>query len=192
MTLRGVIFDMDGTLTEPAIDFAEMRRRLDIPEGDILATIKQWPSHRRQAALGIIEEIEEKARADLVIRDGAGELLAFLDGRGIRTGIITRNTVRTVRQFERRLGVKFSEVVTREFEPVKPDPAPALHISGRWGISPEAILMLGDYRDDLLCGNAAGMKTCLLRNERNRPFESLAHYAVNDLRQFRDLVAGMG
>jgi HAD superfamily hydrolase (TIGR01549 family) len=187
--LRGVIFDMDGTLTEPVIDFAEMRRRLGIPQGDILATVRSWPELRQRTAFDVIEEIEEDARRRMTLREGTVELLGFLDGSGIRKGLITRNTVRTVDCLVRRLGTDFSEVVTREFDPVKPDPASALHVSRRWGIAPSEIILLGDYRDDLLCGNAAGMKTCLLKTDRNHEFAALAHYVVDDLRQFRDLVA---
>ena len=187
--LRGVIFDMDGTLTEPVIDFAGMRRRLGIPTGDILATVRAWPEAQRRTAFDVIEEIEEDARLRMTIRPGTVELLAFLDRSGIRRGLITRNTTRAVDCLVKRLGTDFSEVVTREFDPVKPDPASALHVSRKWGIAPSEIMLLGDYRDDLLCGNAAGMRTCLLKTDRNHEFAALAHYVVDDLKQFRALVA---
>lgn len=188
-SLRGVIFDMDGTLTVPAIDFAEMRRRLGVLEGDILATVKCWPEERQREAFRIIEEIEARARDRLEIQPGARELIAFLDSRRIPKGIITRNTARPARFFMERLGTVFSGIVTREFDrPLKPEPDAALHIAATWGIPPDQILVVGDYRDDILCGRAAGMKTCLLRNERNREHANLADYAVDSLFQLRDLL----
>ena len=188
-TLRGVIFDMDGTLTVPVIDFAEMRRRLGIPDGDILAVLRSWPAERRAAAFAVIEEIEDRARAELRVQPGAPELLAFLDDHGILKGVITRNTEKTVRHFEARVGHRFSEVVSRDFEPVKPDPASAVHICRKWGLPPEQVLMVGDYRYDILCGRQAGTRTCLLRNEKNGEYEALADFAVDDLHALRQRIA---
>ena len=187
--LRGVIFDMDGTLTAPAIDFAEMRRRLGIPAGDILVTINAWSEADRLAAYAIIEEIEEKARRELVLQPGLHELMALLDERAIRKAIVTRNTARTVAHLLRHMNTTFSEIVTREFEPFKPHPEPALHICRQWRIAPACVLMVGDYRDDLLCGRAAGTRTCLLRNERNGDFASLADHVVADLYELRGLIS---
>ena len=44
---QAVIFDMDGTLTVPCIDFGEMRRRLGVAEGDILVTVRGWAPARQ-------------------------------------------------------------------------------------------------------------------------------------------------
>ena len=191
MPLLGVIFDMDGTLTVPVIDFAEMRRRIGVPAGDILKTVRAWPAERPAAAFDVIEEIEERARVALTLQPGARELMAFLDARGLRKAIVTRNTRRTVNHLLLHLATRFDPVVTRDFEPVKPDPAPALHICRAWGIAPVDALMVGDYRDDILCGAAAGMATCLLRNERNGEFASLARHVADDLDGVRSLVAGL-
>jgi len=56
--LKGVIFDMDGTLTVPAINFALMRQRLGIPKGDVLTIITDYPPEKKKIALDIIEEVE--------------------------------------------------------------------------------------------------------------------------------------
>jgi HAD superfamily hydrolase (TIGR01549 family) len=186
VTVRGVIFDMDGTLTVPAIDFGAMRQRLGISEGDILATVKAWPPHRRAAAFAVIEEIEEEARRRLTVQPGAVELVTLLERHGIARAIVTRNTARTVSHLLAVLPASFDPVLTRDFEPVKPDPAPLLHICRAWGLPPAEVLMVGDYRDDLLCGRAAGTLTCLLRNERNAAFAPLADWVVDDLFGLRD------
>ena len=182
---------MDGTLTVPAIDFAEMRRRLGIHRGDILTTVRAWPAERQRAAFATIEEIEERARLDLAVQPGARELLAHLDSRGIHKGIITRNTMRAVRHLVDRLGVSFSPVVTRDFLPVKPDPAPVAHICAAWRVEPGHVLMVGDYRDDILCGKAGGTRTCLLKNDRNAEFVGLADFDVESLHELLDVVASL-
>ncbi len=191
MPLKGVIFDMDGTLTEPAIDFAEMRRRVGIPSGDILLTIRSWPEERQRAAFRIIDEIEEVARARLVVQPGVHELMDLLDERGMPKGIITRNTEKSVRHLQRFIRTTFSAVLTRDFHPVKPDPAAVRHICGQWGLPADQVLMVGDYRDDLLCGKAAGARACLLLNDHNRQWADLADFAVPDFFVMRALIESL-
>ena len=59
--IRGVIFDMDGTLTVPVLDFGEMRSRLGLPQGtDILTTVMRMPAGQRAQAMRIIEQLEEE------------------------------------------------------------------------------------------------------------------------------------
>ena len=53
--LRGVVFDMDGTLTRPNLDFSEMYRRCGVPmSADILEAVAAMPPAgvpRRKASL---------------------------------------------------------------------------------------------------------------------------------------------
>jgi HAD superfamily hydrolase (TIGR01549 family) len=181
--IQGVIFDMDGTLTIPVLDFALMRKRLDIPEGDILAIIRSWPDDRQKVAFDIIEEIEEEGRYRLQLQPGAETLMRILDTRKIPKAILTRNTEKTVRHLQTHLHTTFSVIVTRSFPTFKPDPEPALHICREWGLDPAAVLLVGDYRDDLTCGRQAGTRTCLLLNERNTSFSGLADFTINSLEE---------
>mmetsp|Transcript_13161 Transcript_13161/g.34438 ORF Transcript_13161/g.34438 Transcript_13161/m.34438 type:complete len:91 (-) Transcript_13161:1639-1911(-) len=60
--VRGVVFDMDGTLTAPfLIDFTAMRARTGILEGDLLAEIEKMETRAdRERMTAIVEEEEEK------------------------------------------------------------------------------------------------------------------------------------
>ena len=59
--IRGVIFDMDGTLTVPVLDFVEMRTRLGLPLGtDILPAVLNMSSEERERAMSIIHEMEDE------------------------------------------------------------------------------------------------------------------------------------
>ncbi|CAM9868498.1 unnamed protein product [Chrysoparadoxa australica] len=87
----GVIFDMDGTLTEPGnIDFSAMRRRLGIPpSGDILADIQKMPESKQAEALQIVEEEELAALEKLVLQPGLTEVMLSLSRRRIKCAIAT-------------------------------------------------------------------------------------------------------
>ncbi|KAG2483810.1 hypothetical protein HYH03_017333 [Edaphochlamys debaryana] len=158
---RGVVFDMDGTLLKPVIDFAEMRRRVGLgpTDGDILDTINRWPEPERQRAYATIAEIEEQALNDMEMMPGALELCAFLDQQGLPRALITRNVRRSVAFFHQRLGLEpFQPAITRECEfPYKPSPAALQHIASGWGVPPSEVLMVGDsVKDDVVSGNRAG------------------------------------
>jgi beta-phosphoglucomutase-like phosphatase (HAD superfamily) len=59
--IMGIIFDMDGTLTIPVLQFHEMRTRLGLsPSQDILPTVLSFPPERQAKAMAIIEEMEEE------------------------------------------------------------------------------------------------------------------------------------
>lgn len=80
--LRGVVFDMDGTLTVPVIDFASMykavlgdeeyqRLKALNPSGiDILKLIDHWPSHQQHQAYDTIAHFERQALDQLQIMPG--------------------------------------------------------------------------------------------------------------------------
>ncbi|XXG42708.1 hypothetical protein AAC387_Pa01g2918 [Persea americana] len=173
--LRGVVFDMDGTLTVPVIDFAAMYKsvlgeeeykamRAKSPSGiDILQHIETWSPEKQQKAYEIIADIERQGLDQLQIMPGAIELCGFLNSNKIRRGLITRNVKDAVDLFHLRFGMVFTPAISREFRPYKPDPAPLLHICSTWDVQPNEVIMIGDsLKDDVTCGRRAGAFTCLL------------------------------
>ncbi|XP_047168763.1 haloacid dehalogenase-like hydrolase domain-containing protein At2g33255 [Vigna umbellata] len=173
--LRGVVFDMDGTLTVPVIDFPAMYRavlgdaeylrlKAENPSGiDILGHIETWPPHEKHKAYDAIAEVERQGLERLQIMPGASELCAILDSKKIRRGLITRNMKSAVDLFHERFGITFFPALSREFLPYKPDPAPLLHICSLWDVQPNEVIMIGDsLKDDVACGKRAGAFTCLL------------------------------
>ncbi|KAF8055985.1 haloacid dehalogenase-like hydrolase domain-containing protein [Scenedesmus sp. PABB004] len=165
--VRGVVFDMDGTLTVPVIDFQYMRQRVGVgPTGDILDVIASWPPEEQAAAHAAIAEIEEQALRDMQAMPGLVELCSWLDGAGIPRGLITRNVLASVRYFhDHHLPLPpFVPAISRECaHPYKPSPAALLHICSVWGIAPGEVVMVGDSKaDDVVCGNRAGAVSVLL------------------------------
>lgn len=88
--LRGVVFDMDGTLTVPVIDFAAMYRsvlgeeqykamRAKSPSGiDILHHIETWSPDKQQKAYEIIVDFERQGLDRLQIMPGISTRITFL------------------------------------------------------------------------------------------------------------------
>eukprot|EP00897_Mesotaenium_endlicherianum_P009903 jgi/Mesen1/8941/ME000552S08446 len=177
--LRGVVFDMDGTLTVPCIDFKEMYRRVGSETTDILHEIESWPPERQERAYKIITEMEMEAKANLKIMPG----------------LITRNVKTSVDYFHTQFGLPaFSPALSREFRPYKPDPSPLLHICSTWGIPPHEVLMVGDSaKDDIICGRRAGAATILLDESDRYSQEELVgeqepHFVVKSLKEMESLL----
>ncbi|KAH8061811.1 HAD-hyrolase-like protein [Aureococcus anophagefferens] len=64
--LRGVVFDMDGTLTVPNLDFKLMYERCGVPMSeDILEAIAKMPPADADAANAVIDEMEAEGRRTL-------------------------------------------------------------------------------------------------------------------------------
>ncbi|KAJ0957933.1 putative HAD superfamily, haloacid dehalogenase-like hydrolase [Helianthus annuus] len=205
--IRGVVFDMDGTLTVPVIDFPAMYKAVlgkdqyfkiiaSSPSGiDILHHIEQWSPDKQQKAYEIIADFEQQGLDRLQIMPGAADLCGFLNSRNIRRGLITRNVKSAVDLFHEKFGMSFSPALSREFRPYKPDPAPLLHICSTWGVESNEVVMIGDsLKDDVACGKRAGAVTCLL-DETGRydspKYANVEHkpdYKVSSLSQFHSLL----
>lgn len=188
-TLRGVVFDMDGTLTVPNLDFAEMYRRAGVPRGqDILEAVKTMPAEQAAAANAVIDEMEAEGRRTLQLDSGAVHLARWLARHGVPMALVTRNTTVTVDHFQEKLwkpaGLPgFEKTISRDDPfPPKPDPGALRHISEHWGIplGPE-LLMVGDsVANDIAFGKAAGVKTALL-DAAGKHTADVADYVVRNL-----------
>ena len=67
--IKGVIFDMDGTLTLPVLDFKGIRESLGLAPGtDILPTVQQYSPEERAKAMTIIEGYEEDGLKKMQVR----------------------------------------------------------------------------------------------------------------------------
>lgn len=184
----GLIFDMDGTLTHPTIDFAAMRRDLGSPEGDIAHYVLSLPPAEREQAWEVIEAYEARALENQRLQPGAAALLADCRAAGIKLGVVTRNVARSVEVLCRTYGLTFDAVVTREFPHIKPHPGPILHILAQWGLGANRALMVGDYVHDIECGRAAGTATCFFQNPGHVFHGREADYTVASFDELRAIV----
>lgn len=192
LRIRGVVFDMDGTLATPMTEhLLRMRQDLRIPQNMRTMEYIEKCLHgkEKEAAEAYIVSIETEAMANMRLSPGLVELLQFLHENQIPIAIITRNNTLAVRHFIQQVVTKqppeqhklfaFDPVIDRSFRPTKPHPASLLHISQKWDIPPQQLLMVGDHLDDLLCGLSAGSVTALLRYSNNGMYTSSAHITVD-------------
>lgn len=168
--LRLVIFDMDGTITRPCLDFARIRAEIGLPEPLLENLLALPPGPGRDRAFAILERFEDDAADRSELNDDVPEVLGFLAGRGVPAALVTRNSRTSARRVVEKHALRFSMVVTREDAPVKPRPEPLQLICRSLGVPPPEALMVGDFKFDVVAGRAAGTRTALLTNGRPPSF----------------------
>jgi HAD superfamily hydrolase (TIGR01509 family) len=170
--IKGVLFDFDGTLTLPgALDFPAIKREMNCPPDiPILEWLETVPAERKPPLMKILESAEEKAAEESLPNVGAEECLLTLRDRGVLLGIITRNSLPSVRvaleRFETVRFLDFSTVITRDDSLPKPHPDGVHKACERMGLAASELMVVGDFRFDVIAGKAAGACTVLLTNGR--------------------------
>jgi hydrogenase expression/formation protein HypE len=168
MTIKGVLFDFDGTLTHPgALDFPAIKLELGCPvDQPILEYLETLAPARRAELMKILEEKEDIAAKASRPNRGAEKCLSDLKNRGLLLGILTRNSLSSVKKalktFNGVTAKDFSVIITRDVSQPKPHPDGVIKAARRMGLTSSELLVVGDFRFDVMAGKAAGAWTALL------------------------------
>ncbi len=190
MPIRGVVFDLDGTLVSQAIDFEAIRREIGVASGTpLLELLGSLPELARKSAWDVIDRHEREAAERAELHLGVNEFLGWLDVRQVRRGVLSRNSRGSVLASLKRVGLEFDPVVAREDAPFKPNPHGLWQICKAWQFAPTEVLMVGDYVYDILAGRAAGTRTALVTHGREWPFAHLADVTFPSFRELPEFQA---
>jgi HAD superfamily hydrolase (TIGR01549 family) len=184
--IRGILFDMDGVVVRQRLDFLAIKQEIfGTTHGFILERMDALTPPERARAETILERHETVAAAQAEPMDGILPFLAWMEAHGLRRGLVTRNSRRSVKVVLARLGLRFDAIVTREDAPPKPAPEPVWLACRQMGLPPSAVLFVGDYEFDMLAGRRAGVRTVLLRNPAMQSSEhaDLSVDCVGELRE---------
>jgi HAD superfamily hydrolase (TIGR01509 family) len=157
MGIKGVIFDLDGTVVENSYDWPKIRRELGNSEVSILHYICGLEEPERSRKWAILERHEAEQTERAVLRDGMRELLGLLKGRGVRSALVTNNSRKNTHLLLEKFGIGFDRVITRESGLWKPSGAPFREVLASFGLGPGECCVIGDTRFDILAALDAGI-----------------------------------
>lgn len=185
-TLKAVVFDLDDTLVLSTVDFGKFRalvidRMVELGEDrgsyDLSETIVRILDRyeRRMRGRGLVEEEVRRRLAELDgIMDrvelekvdetgaieGARELLAFLRGKGVRVGILTRGCARYAESALTVTGLAdLVDAVESRNSHTRPKPHPDsyMRLVEALGVAKEHTLFVGNHGIDAGCAAEAGV-----------------------------------
>ena len=180
-SVRGVLFDLDGTLIDSAPDLAGAANRLradhgmpPLPLEDLRPMVGSGARGMVGVAFGVapgdprFEPLRDAFlahyEAGLLEKthpfDGVVEMLSALEAAGIPWGIVTNKATRFTTPIVAGLGLgqRAAVVVCGDTTPrSKPHPEPLWHAARAMGLPPESVLYVGDDLRDAQAAKAAGM-----------------------------------
>ncbi|MEH8020279.1 HAD family hydrolase [Rheinheimera metallidurans] len=188
--VKAVVFDLDGTLVDSALDFASMCDDIGWPRGSALleqlALVEDAAEHQRITQIICHHEMQGAKYASWM--PGARECLQRLNELKMPLAILTRNMRSATQLTIERLKIPVQRVITREDCAAKPDPEGLLLLANELKLPVQNMLYVGDYIYDLQAASNAGMPSCLYLNEYNTHFSAHASWTFH---HFDELTAAL-
>ncbi len=183
--IQAVLFDLDGTLADTALDLGgalnTLLARHGLPEKS-MDEIRTQASHGAAGLIKLgagitpdhpdyarwrteyLDEYDSRYAQDTTLFGGVNELIAELGKRGIKWGIITNKPMRFTNKLVPKLGFITPPAVVVSGDTCgepKPSVKPMLYACGQIHANPQHTLYVGDAERDIQAGHNAGMKTVL-------------------------------
>jgi len=191
MIIKTVIFDLDGTITQPFFDFDAIREEMGLSKdsGPILEAMEKMSPDQRLGVEGILKSHEDRAVCESALNEGARETLDALRSRGINIGILTRNKRCNAVAIAQKHDLQFDAIVDREDGPVKPDAFGVLKLCKQFDTPPGQSLVVGDYLFDILSAKAAGAIAVLLKTHKDsKDFTKNTDFTITTLDQLLEII----
>ena len=179
--VRGVLFDLDGTLIDSAPDLAGAANRLradhgmaPLPLADLRPMVGSGARGMVGVAFGVAPgDARFEALRDAFLAhydacllettqpfDGVDAMLSALEAAGVPWGIVTNKATRFTAPIVAGLGLaqRAAVVVCGDTTPhSKPHPEPLWHAARAMGLAPQDVVYVGDDLRDAQAAKAAGM-----------------------------------
>lgn len=216
MSIKAVIFDLDGTLidsmgiwsridreflrengiTEPPADISDIVKKMTVDQSSQYFIDRFGLSCTKEYVINRIEElvrIEYEERIQL--KSDVSELLAFLDSSGIPYGIATATYKALAEAVLKRCGIygRFRFLLSdREYPMGKKYPDIFNGAAQLLGSSPDEILVIEDSLHCIETAKAAGFVTAAVYDETSEPdrnqIEALSDHYVHRLSEIIDIL----
>ncbi len=179
--VAAVLFDLDGTLADTALDLARalnivlQQRQLPCVDANALKAVAGHGARamvnfacpqlvdgtkKEQIITDFLQEYEQNPCVDTVLFAGVNDFLATLQKKNIPWGIVTNKNTRFSEAVVAQLPWHHSPQVLVSGDTLtksKPDPAPLLFAASQLAIAAQECVYIGDGLRDIQAAHAAGM-----------------------------------
>lgn len=190
MKIAAVIFDLDGTITKPYLDFDRIRAEIGEVHGPLLEAMETMNDVDRQRAEEILHRHERDAAERSQLNPYVPELLRQFKNENRQLGIVTRNRLDSVRRVCHIHHLEFDGISTRQDGPAKPHPFSVLHVCEQLNVTPQESVVVGDYLFDLQSARRAGATSVLYRSQpHSLGHEDEADFVIDELNELPHIIA---
>jgi phosphoglycolate phosphatase len=211
VTLKLIIFDLDGTLVDSRLDIMHAVNHAISPFGVEPVTLPEITGLVGEGAIRLMEKLLKKRNVDLEISVLVDRFESYYSAHPVSHTVAypgVPETLRSLRQYRKAVvSNKFRSIslhvlqelaLSQHFEEVagvdtfperKPSPLPLLRMLERFAASPKETLMVGDSMYDMQAGRAAGTKTVAVMYGYGSPgFSDNADFIIADFPQLIGIV----
>ncbi len=173
MKLKGVIFDMDGTVVDVTYDWNQIKAELNTQGKPILFYLKSLEEPEKSEKWKILEKYEREATQKARLKPGIREFLDLLSQKGVKKALVTNNSQRSVSFLLEKFNLEFDCVITRESGLWKPSGAPFKAVLKKLGLKKKQCCVVGDSHFDIKAAQEAGISNVFILNEDKERFASM-------------------
>ena len=170
MGLKGVIFDLDGTVVDTSYDWNQIRAELGTRGIPILTYLSGLDEPEKSRKWAILERYEYENTARARLKPGIRGLLNFLSQEGVKKALVTNNSRENAEFLLRKFSLKFDCVISREGGLWKPSGTPLVKALNKLGLGKEEVAAVGDSIFDLKAAAAAGIEWIFLLSRDKKKF----------------------
>jgi HAD superfamily hydrolase (TIGR01549 family) len=190
--IRGLIFDLDGTLVDVPYNWPRIKADLNTGGQPILKFLSDLPEPEKSRKWTVLEGYEKIATAKAVLKDGVPELLFYLEQRCIRTALVSNNSQKNVSLLIRKFSLKFDITLSRDSGMFKPTAQPFLHILRMWNIPKAECGVVGDALFDVQAAEAAGIDRIWVISRDQSKFDGTKAEVLRSITELQDRISLLG
>ena len=169
--IKGVIFDMDGTVVDVPYDWKRIKQELQTKGEPILSHMQSLKEPERSKKWAILERFEEEATALATLKEGMYKFLALLKKKRIKTALVTNSSRKNLEFLLNKFQLSFDLLLSREAGLWKPSGAPFLFVLQNLGMKNWECCVIGDSHFDVKAAEEAGIKRIfVLAHDKKKQF----------------------
>lgn len=188
MKLKGVIFDMDGTVVDVSYDWNQIKAELNTQGKPILVYLNGLEEPEKSEKWKVLEKYEREATEKARLKPGMRGFLDLLNRRGLKKALVTNNSQRNVSFLLEKFNLEFDCVISRESGLWKPSGAPFRAVLEKLRLNEDECCVVGDSHFDIKAAEEAGIPNVFILNEDKERFASMPAEVFSSVEELKERI----